>query len=133
MRFAALICGALAASLLVAASAQARPVLTLVSASPLEVHGAHFAPHQRVHLRFSSVSPAQIVVVRASGTGTFTITVPSGTVFDQCGGPGLTVSAAAANGTYWILLQRPPRMCAPASPDAPAAPAASSRSLPVAA
>ncbi len=102
----------------------AGPTLTFVTVAPPKVHGAHFRAHKGVRVTFRVGSEAQVVVLRSSGSGSFTVVAPS-LPPDPCGTP-LLITAVGVHGDN-ALLRRPPRYCAPASPGAPAMPVPSYR------
>jgi hypothetical protein len=117
MRTAKLLLAAVISSGVAAAAAQGAPAAHLAFTSSSTVKGTHFAPRERVRVRFGSGSAVQVVIVRTNQLGTFVITVPSGIPDDQCGSP-IVVSAAGVQGGA-ALLRIPPRMCAPAGPVSP--------------
>jgi hypothetical protein len=120
MRSAKRVLAAVVVSGVTAAAAQCAPAAHLAFVSSSTVKGTHFAPRERVRVRFGSESSVQIVVVRANQFGTFVIPVPSAIPDDQCG-PAIVVSAAGVQSGA-ALVRRPPRMCAPAAPASPVSP-----------
>ncbi|HEY4346232.1 MAG TPA: hypothetical protein VGM80_01485 [Gaiellaceae bacterium] len=100
------------------AAASSRPSLSIVSSSPLAVHGVHFGARERVRLTFRA-SKTSVLVVRTSRLGAFTVNAPAGFSLDRCGGGSLAVSASGLHGDT-ALLRRPLRACAPAAPASPA-------------
>jgi hypothetical protein len=120
MRSAKLLLAAVVASGVTAVVAEGAQSARLAFASSSTVKGTHFAPRERVRVRFGSGSTVRVVVVRANQFGTFVITVPSAIPDDQCG-PAIVVSAAGVQGGA-ALVRRPPRMCAPATPAGPVSP-----------
>jgi hypothetical protein len=120
MRSAKLFLAAVVASGVTAVAASGAQTAHLAFVSSGAIKGTHFAPRERVRVRFGSGSSVQVVVVRANQFGTFVIPVPSAIPDDQCG-PAIVVSAAGVEGGA-ALVRRPPRMCAPATPASPVAP-----------
>jgi len=120
MRSAKLLLAAVVASGVTAVAASGAPTAHLAFASSGTVKGTHFAPRERVRVRFGSGSSVQVVVVRANQVGTFVIPVPSAIPDDQCGAAIVVSAAGVQSGA--ALVRRPPRMCAPAAPASPVSP-----------
>src|SRR6516225_4963467 len=97
MRSAKIFLAAVVASGLTAAAAEGALTARLAFVSSSTVKGTHFAPRERVRVRFGAGSSVQVVVVRANQFSTFVITVPSAIPDDQCG-TAIVVSAAGVQG-----------------------------------
>jgi hypothetical protein len=88
--------------------------LTFAGGTALTVHGTHFAPSERVRVKFSTGDTSKVVVIRANQHGTFLVTAPPSVAGDGCGSP-FVVSAAGVNGDS-AFLHMPRRMCPMESP-----------------
>jgi hypothetical protein len=88
--------------------------LTFASGSTLTVHGTHFVPSERVHVKFMTGSSVKTIIVRANGYGTFVLPAPTTMASDGCG-PAFVVSAAGVTGDS-ALIHMPRRMCPEESP-----------------
>jgi len=92
-----------------------RPVLGVVTLSPLVVRGVGFRSHERVTVSFVSFSVSVLRVAVASAAGSFRVSFGRPRV-DRC--EAYEVSARGARGSRAVL--RPPRpLCPVAQPGGP--------------
>lgn len=85
--------------------ARATPSLRVIHASPLAVRGAHFQGRERVRL----TTGAKTVRAKASGDGTFVVTIRGATRCDS-----VRVLARGSAGSYAVLKVLPSPECLPA-------------------
>jgi len=92
-----------------APAAGVKPRLSLVSAQPLVVRGAHFAGRERVRLSFRAAAEPFVRVVRTTARGMLVAPAPAGLVYSPCASP-LVVVATGARGDR-AVLKVPQREC----------------------
>ena len=92
------------------AGTAARPALRLVATSPLKVRGVSFKRNERVRVVVAMGETRRVRRVRATRSGTFTVTFP-GVAYDRCL-HGLVVTAAGGRGSA-ASIKLPMLLCPP--------------------